>query len=109
MCEVNIIPFQFRQLMHNLIGNALKFSRQEEPLSIMIKSKIVTGSDSPLGTRHAFHISVADNGIGFEKQFSEKIFEVFQKLHVKEKYAGTGIRLAIVKKIVENHNGIIKA
>jgi len=56
-----------------------------------------------------FHITVKDNGIGFEPHFSERIFGVFQKLHSKETYAGTGIWLAIVKKIVDNHNGIITA
>ena len=109
MCEVNIIPFQFRQLMHNLISNALKFSKQDVPLRIMIESKIVSGSDSPLNSPKTCHITVTDNGIGFKKQYAEKIFEVFQKLHVKEKYAGTGIGLAIVKKIVENHNGMVTA
>ena len=109
----NIIPFQFRQLMHNLIGNALKFSNRGMSSHIIIKSKIVKGSkliSRLLSTKKKYcHISVADNGIGFEPHLSELIFEVFQKLHSNEEYMGTGIGLAIVKKIVENHNGIIIA
>ena len=113
LCPANIIPFQFRQLMHNLISNALKFSLPDVPSHIIIKSRIIKGSKlnneklSP--KKNYYHITVKDNGIGFEPHFCERIFEVFQKLHSKEVYGGTGIGLAIVKKIVENHNGIITA
>jgi signal transduction histidine kinase len=117
LCPANIIAFQFRQLLYNLISNALKFSNPEVPSRIIIKSRIVKGKNvrgqnfSPQQSdeKNYCHITVKDNGIGFEPHFSERIFEVFQKLHGKEVYAGTGIGLAIVKKIVENHNGIITA
>jgi light-regulated signal transduction histidine kinase (bacteriophytochrome) len=113
MCEVNIIPFQFRQLFYNLISNAIKFSHPEKPLQIEIKSETAKGSflnNKQLNQGEKYcHISVSDNGIGFEKQYSEKIFELFQRLHSKDEYDGTGIGLAIVKKIIENHNGIITA
>jgi two-component system CheB/CheR fusion protein len=108
-----IITFQFRQLIYNLISNALKFSKPDIPSRITIKSRIVKGSYlnvkklSP--AKRYCHITVKDNGIGFEPHFSERIFEVFQKLHGKDIYGGTGIGLAIVKKIVENHKGIIIA
>ena len=113
LCAANIIAFQFRQLMYNLISNALKFSNPDIPSHIIIKSRIVKGSklnNERLSPEKSYcHITVKDNGIGFEPHFSERIFEVFQKLHSKEVYSGTGIGLAIVKKIVENHNGIIVA
>jgi len=113
LCDARLIRFQFRQLMHNLISNALKFSKPGVPPHIIIKNKIALGSelDNPklFPDKKYCHITVTDNGIGFEKQYSEKIFEVFQKLHVKEEYPGTGIGLAIVKKIVENHTGFITA
>ena len=120
ICPGNIIAFQFSQLMYNLISNALKFSNPDIPPHIVITSRIVKGSKFhnkkpalPAGMlspeKNYCHITVKDNGIGFEPHFSKRIFEVFQKLHSKEEYAGTGIGLAIVKKIVDNHNGIIIA
>ena len=99
--SANIIAFQFRQLLYNLISNALKFSKPGTPSHIQITSRVLEG--------RRFHITVKDNGIGFESHFKDRIFEVFQKLHNKEVYEGTGIGLAIVKKIVENHNGAITA
>ncbi len=113
LCSANIIAFQFRQLMYNLISNALKFSKPDLPSHIVITGCIAKGSKlnnkklSP--DKNYCHITVKDNGIGFEPRFNERIFGVFQKLHGKDVYAGTGIGLAIVKKIVENHNGIITA
>ena len=113
LCPANIIIFQFRQLMYNLISNALKFSKPDLPSHIIINSRVVKGSElnnEKLSSEKNYcHIIVKDNGIGFEPHFSERIFGVFQKLHGKDVYEGTGIGLAIVKKIVENHNGIIIA
>jgi len=112
-CNISVIPFQFRQLMTNLIGNALKFSLPGRQPEIKIKSEIIKGislSDERLSPNKKYcHITVSDNGIGFEQQYSEKIFEVFQRLHNRDTYKGTGIGLSIVKKIVENHQGVIKA
>ncbi len=111
-CEIKIIPFQFRQLMNNLIVNALKFSKPYEPNHIAIKCEMVAGEalgmPGPDAEKYC-HISVSDSGIGFEQQYAERIFEIFKRLHGKETYEGTGIGLAIVKKIVENHNGVITA
>ncbi len=112
-CTVNIIPFQFRQLMYNLISNALKFSNPEVETRITIDTCIIKYSKLNVANlpkqKEYCHITITDNGIGFETEFAEKIFEVFQKLHSKDEYAGTGIGLAIVKKIVDNHKGIITA
>ncbi|MEP6465192.1 MAG: PAS domain S-box protein [Parafilimonas sp.] len=113
ICEVNIIPFQFQQLFYNLISNSLKFANADQRLHITIESEHGKGSkfeNQGLNSNAAYcHITVADNGIGFESQYKEKIFELFQRLHGKNEYRGTGIGLAIVKRIVENHNGIITA
>ncbi len=111
--EVDVIPFQFKQLLYNLISNSLKFSNPEIPIIIKITSEIAFGEDLPeeklIAAKKYCHIKVSDNGIGFEAQYNKKIFEVFQRLHGRDRYNGTGIGLAIVKKIVENHNGIITA
>jgi PAS domain S-box-containing protein len=111
--KVSIIPFQFRQLMHNLIGNALKFSNPSPPPRIIIKSEIGYGHAFPNGMlspeKRYCHISVSDNGIGFEPEYNDKIFELFYRLHDQSEFRGTGIGLAIVKKIVENHGGIVTA
>ena len=117
--EVYAIAFQLRQLMLNLISNSIKFSRPDVPLKIIVESKSEMGSEifaSNARIHHRLtpdtpycHITFADNGIGFEPQFNERVFEVFQRLHGNDKYSGTGIGLSIVKKIVENHNGMITA
>lgn len=94
-CQANVIVFQFHQLMNNLINNALKFSHPDRSPKIEIKCEIKKGNKlepknlSP--DKEYCHIVFSDNGIGFKKEFSEKIFEVFQKLHPKEEYPGTGI------------------
>jgi hypothetical protein len=108
-----VIPFQFEQLMANMIGNALKYARPDVPPVITLSAAVVSGSDiiqaGVNGAQHYHLITVEDNGIGFEPEFSERIFQVFQRLHNREAYEGTGIGLAICKKIVENHQGIITA
>ncbi|MFD2907639.1 ATP-binding protein [Flavobacterium ardleyense] len=111
--EANVIPFQFRQLMQNLISNSLKYAVAEVKPHIIIKGDFVkydeaNFKDSILKCDH-YHISVSDNGIGFDPDFKEKIFEMFQRLHNKNEYNGTGIGLTIARKIVDNHNGIITA
>jgi light-regulated signal transduction histidine kinase (bacteriophytochrome) len=112
LCPVRVIPLQFRKLMKNLIGNSLKFSKPGNPPEISINGEIKKGahlSKNLVPYKKYFHISIHDNGIGFEPQYSERIFEVFQRLHTKDEYSGSGIGLAICKQIVKNHNGMISA
>jgi PAS domain S-box-containing protein len=113
ICKVKIITFQFRQLLYNLISNSIKFSNETEQPRIRIFCKIAKGKEfnhNQLDPDLEYcNIKICDNGIGFDQQYGERIFEVFQRLHGREKYLGTGIGLAIVKKIVENHDGFITA
>ena len=110
---IHVIPFQFRQLLHNLIGNAIKFAKPNMPSIIKIHMETVSADAVPdinvNNELQYYHITVSDNGIGFDQQYHKRIFEVFQRLHDHQKIAGTGMGLAIAKTIVENHNGIILA
>jgi signal transduction histidine kinase len=108
--EMEVIPGQIRQLFQNILSNALKFSKNDVPPVVNITVKRTdnfdfAGFDSETGSY--CRISITDNGIGFNEIYKEKIFTMFQRLHSKEAFEGTGIGLAIVKKIVEKHNGII--
>jgi two-component system CheB/CheR fusion protein len=113
VCGAKINGFQFRQFIHNLISNSLKFSHPKRFPRITIKCEFTPGrllKRKELSAKIKYcHITFSDNGIGFDPQFKDRIFEVFQRLHEKEEYHGTGIGLAICKKIIENHKGIITA
>jgi signal transduction histidine kinase len=94
-------PLLMRQLLQNLLGNALKYRKKDEP-------PVVRVSGSVAGGRH-WRIMVADNGIGFNNVYAEKIFKMFERLHGKGEYKGSGIGLAICRKIAERHGGTIAA
>ena len=98
------IPGQIRQLFQNLLSNSLKFSKKDVAPVIDISASMHT-----IGGRQCVRIIFQDNGIGFQELYSEKIFVIFQRLHPKQMYEGTGIGLAIVKKIVSLHGGEIVA
>jgi PAS domain S-box-containing protein len=110
---IKLIPFQFQQLLENIISNAIKYNKPGVGPQITITSDMVSGknylSQGANSEKLYTKISIADNGIGFEPQYAERIFELFQRLHGKDEYPGTGIGLAICKKIAINHNGFITA
>ncbi|RYD58422.1 MAG: PAS domain-containing sensor histidine kinase [Sphingobacteriales bacterium] len=121
--KVNVQPLQpikgnalhIRQLLQNLIGNALKFTREGVTPEISVTSQIVDGADSGFslhgnaGKNQYQLIEISDNGIGFEQQYAEKIFQMFQRLHGRGEFAGSGVGLSIVQKVIENHSGQIQA
>jgi signal transduction histidine kinase len=106
------VPLQLHQLFSNLISNSIKFCEHEP--HIKISSGILTKEELKkhrfLNPMQAYvALEFKDNGIGFEQEYGEKIFEVFQRLHEKQSYKGTGVGLALCKKIVANHHGFIMA
>lgn len=111
--DAKIIVSQFRQLLINLISNSIKFTAQEtEPVIRITNENIQRNTvtiEGILPDLNYTKITFSDNGIGFEPQYKDRIFKVFQRVHIDPNYKGTGIGLAIVKKIVENHHGIITA
>ncbi|GEP51252.1 hypothetical protein FNO01nite_19240 [Flavobacterium noncentrifugens] len=110
---IHALKSQMTQLFTNLLSNSIKYSKADEISQIHIScEKATADSLSKLNTQPEmtyYKIAISDNGIGFPNEFSEVIFEPFKRLHGKDDYAGTGIGLAICKKIVENHNGFIAA
>ena len=111
---IEAVPLQMNQLFYNLVGNALKFTRPGVPPLIRISSRILAREEvlayHQLNARWAHcEIIISDNGIGFDQNFSTQIFTIFQRLHGRSEFEGTGIGLALCKKIVENHDGEIFA
>jgi two-component system CheB/CheR fusion protein len=115
---VEAIPLQINQLFYNLVGNALKFAKFGEPVSLSISSRILPSEETENEFNLKFNlnkqlsyseISFKDNGIGFEQQFAEQIFSIFERLNNQEQYLGTGVGLALCQKIVQHHHGGIRA
>jgi PAS domain S-box-containing protein len=108
------VAYQLSQLFNNLIGNALKYSKTNEAPKIKISSQIASQHEvatySTLDSQRKYHlISFEDNGIGFKLEDADRIFTIFQRLHSKETYAGTGVGLAVCRKVAHNHGGEIYA
>ena len=106
-------PLQIRMLLQNLIANALKFHRPDEPPLVKIEARYLLPREQRQSRKslaeEKCRITVEDNGIGFDQQYAERIFGIFQRLHPRDVYEGTGIGLAICRRIVEYHGGQISA
>ena len=100
MPTIEADPLQMRQLFQNLLGNALKFRRPEVTPEVRVEAEVID---------HVAHFTVSDNGIGFDEQYATRIFRAFERLHGARVYPGTGIGLALCRKIVERHHGTISA
>jgi signal transduction histidine kinase len=106
-------PLQMRQLLQNLLGNALKFHRPDVPPVVTVRSRRspgeAAGADGIVATPERCELLVEDNGIGFDEKYLDRIFAPFQRLHGRGEYEGTGIGLAVCRKIAERHGGRITA
>jgi PAS domain S-box-containing protein len=107
------VSFQVTQLFDNLLSNALKYRHPERRPHIRILSEKITGPDPETDLAKEgetyYRITVSDNGIGFDSQYAEKVFDLFQRLHDKVHYSGTGIGLTLCRKIIQNHQGFMVA
>jgi signal transduction histidine kinase len=111
---VSAVPGLMQQLFYNLFSNAIKFRKPAVDLVIDVKAEKMNPLDIPKFTKYAqgknyYKITMQDNGIGFDDKYAEDIFRVFKRLHSYQEFEGTGVGLSICKKIVEKHNGFIKA
>jgi signal transduction histidine kinase len=104
---IDVNPGLMRPLFENLLSNALKYSKKDEPPVIKIHSENITATTSNKEPVKYCRIYIQDNGIGFDQQYAEQIFDMFRRLHVHSEFEGTGIGLTLCKKIVEKHNGYI--
>lgn len=107
---LQVNPGLIRPLFYNLISNALKYCKKNEPPVVSIRSEMGGVQDGGKPQEHRYcRIFIQDNGIGFDQKYAEEIFGMFKRLHLNTEYEGTGIGLALCKKIVEEHNGFISA
>lgn len=104
--KIDADPMQMRQLIQNLIGNALKFHPPDAKPRVKVNAETIAGD---FGEGPVCKLTIQDNGIGFDEKYLDKIFAVFQRLHGRQEYEGTGIGLAVCRRIVDRHKGTITA